>query len=395
MPIRNVSNATEPLGLDWQARGPPAASEHHESTSLSSFFVPLLLSAAGLLEDAATWEWEGLPWFRTSREALTRRRQRGAVAALAIENHYLTASSQESLLLSFAGDAGAAQISRGAAALGSANASPNQHADPRQEPDVDAHIAHVAGETARASRARGRGRRGRGGRGRGRRQRGSVAPGDPAAPTQIDTDSDADRPVRAAPAPPSRHSCARTAPLHSHLQSLRDVALLKEFENRIYTFQSPPRQLRGLLRNALRVSLEAIRDGAGTDRECEGWKLFLLAPRMLLYRTPGTTHVPPEEIKRRERLFCDGQWTELLRESAGAAQQIRPAREPKSACPQKLALKPTSVAGLTALRDPARRPPAAQARRGAAAGPSGCTNEHLRVLMDEEATVVLLGHAAD
>ena len=124
----------------------------------------------------------------------------------------------------------------------------------------------------------------------------------------------------------------------------------------------------------------------------------------------------------------------------------------QSARPRKLALRPTSVAGLTepprshiseryprqrrpsqhapatsetlqALRDPARRPSAAQvrldpsldsrslppaqvckerllanvrkARRGATAGPSGCTNEHLRVLMDEEATVVLLGHAAD
>ena len=31
----------------------------------------------------------------------------------------------------------------------------------------------------------------------------------------------------------------------------------------------------------------------------------------------------------------------------------------------------------------------------AAAGPSGCTNEHIRVPRDEEATVVLLGHAAD
>ena len=41
-----------------------------------------------------------------------------AVAALAVENHYLTASSQEALLLSFAGDAGAAQISRGAGGAG-------------------------------------------------------------------------------------------------------------------------------------------------------------------------------------------------------------------------------------------------------------------------------------
>ena len=86
-------------------------------------------------------------------------------------------------------------------------------------------------------------------------------------------------------------------------------------------------------------------------------------------------------------------------------------------------LAPATAETLQALRDPVRRPPEAQvpihpsvhpmsaapaqvrkadllinlrrARCGAAAGPSGCTNEHLRVLMDEETTVELLGHAAD
>ena len=43
-----------------------------------------------------------------------------------------------------------------------------------------------------------------------------------------------------------------------------------------------------------------------------GMEAFFSGPRMLLFRAPGTIHVPPEEIKRRERLFCDGQWTQLL-----------------------------------------------------------------------------------
>jgi len=53
------------------------------------------------------------------------------VAALAIENPYLTASSQEALLLSFAGDARA--ISR-AVALGSTNAPPTRTPNPVTNP---------------------------------------------------------------------------------------------------------------------------------------------------------------------------------------------------------------------------------------------------------------------
>ena len=220
--------------------------------------------------------------------------------------------------------------------------------------------------------------------------------------------------------------------------------------------RSLPRQLRGLLRNALRVSLEAIRDDAGTDTERDGWKLLLLAPCMLLFRTPGVAHVPPQEFKRREHLFCEGSWTQLLRESVAAAQPAQPVRDAvrapespqvgsesdirrradrasalahlgeMSAAAKALTappLAPATAETLQALRDPVRRPPEAQvpihpsvdpmsaapaqvckadllinlrrARRGAAAGPSGCTNEHLRVLMDEETTAELLGHAAD
>eukprot|EP00439_Symbiodinium_sp_Y106_P027522 s2258_g3.t1 len=215
---------------------------------------------------------------------------------------------------------------------------------------------------------------------------------------------------------------------YRHLPCLRETDLRAEFEHRVYTFQSPPRQLRGLLRNALRVSLEAIRDDAGTDTERDGWKLFLLAPRMLLFRTPGVAHVPPQEFKRRERLFCEGSWTQLLCESVAAAQPAQPVRDAVRApeSPQALTappLAPATAETLQALRDPVRRPPEAQvpihpsvdpmsaapaqvckadllinlrrARRGAAAGPSGCTNEHLMFVMEKETTAELLGHAAD
>ena len=40
-----------------------------------------------------------------------------------------------------------------------------------------------------------------------------------------------------------------------------------------------------------------------------------------LYRAPGTGQVPPEELRRREKVFLAGQWLDLLREAASAAQQ--------------------------------------------------------------------------
>ena len=182
--------------------------------------MPLLLHAAGLLEDSAAKAWEGVPWFRAGRAALaqplpvsvtqllsaieqqtragaaptpdaTLRSLRGvappaggvmlpvAVAALVQENHYLTASSQEAPLMCYTGEAA------GAAAL---TAPPIPVADNTTPAgcSVDAQVAQVAGM---AARARGRGRRGRGGRGRGRRGVQGVRP--PAA-TQLDTDSDQD-----------------------------------------------------------------------------------------------------------------------------------------------------------------------------------------------------------
>ena len=64
-----------------------------------------------------------------------------------------------------------------------------------------------------------------------------------------------------------------------------------ELKRRVYTLQSPPLQIRGALRQALRAGLELVREAP--DQEA-GWKLFLLAPRMLLYRERGQTRVPPQ-----------------------------------------------------------------------------------------------------
>ena len=116
------------------------------------------------------------------------------------------------------------------------------------------------------------------------------------------------------------------------------------------------------------------------DDEVRGWKLFVLAPRMLLYRSPGEARVPPTELDRRVELFRAGRWNELLREASAAAaappsrQRGDPgtdeARAHRAAALVHLGELSAAARALTAeplapgtsdaeLRDPARRPPRA------------------------------------
>ncbi|CAJ1369242.1 unnamed protein product, partial [Effrenium voratum] len=86
-------------------------------------------------------------------------------------------------------------------------------------------------------------------------------------------------------------------------------------------------RMRGLLAFALRSGLRLIRDTPGTAaaREAVGWKLFLLAPRMLLA----------------------GEWAQLLQPERAPAGELSAAAEP---------LAPGNEETLRELWDPARRP---------------------------------------
>ena len=53
----------------------------------------------------------------------------------------------------------------------------------------------------------------------------------------------------------------------------------------------------------------------------------------LLYRAPGIGQVPPAELRRRDKAFLAGQWLDLLREAASAAQQ-KPRTQGRSTTPQ-------------------------------------------------------------
>lgn len=164
---------------------------------------------------------------------------------------------------------------------------------------------------------------------------------------------------------------------------------------------------------------------------------------MPLRRDPGQTRIPPEELDRRAALYQAGAWGTLLAESCAMAraptapsrQLTNAARAARatalahlgelSAASHALTAEPTAPGTATTsaeLTNPAFRPnqpydiptptpaeppqpielPMATvlnavrtARRGAAPGPTGTTNEHLRLLLAEGDDLRLLHAAAN
>ena len=71
---------------------------------------------------------------------------------------------------------------------------------------------------------------------------------------------------------------------------------------------------------SLQEASQAQQDG-DQARLSRAWKLFLLLPRMLLWRHPRGGLVPKRHLESRLRLLVAGEWTELLQQGAvqGAA----------------------------------------------------------------------------
>ena len=254
-------------------------------------------------------------------------------------------------------------------------------------------------------------------------------------PGTVACEQEESMPGPAATTAPQRRVAAIEAGIREGFAALDGVALPDCVRHRVLTLQSVPTRVRGALRTALRAGLQLIVSPHSPEDALRGWKLFMLAPRMLLYRSAGTTHIPPAELDRRCELFQQGGWTQLLQEaqqsSAPLAAHAPPPNEDAARAARATALVhlgELSAAGraltseplapgtpdtLAELRDPERRPPVPYAaldahviqfrpaeacsltqasfiaalrgaRRGAAAGPSGMTNEHLRILLDDE-----------
>ncbi len=78
-----------------------------------------------------------------------------------------------------------------------------------------------------------------------------------------------------------------------------------EFERRVVLTQRVPAFLRGPFRKAMSASLEVLA-AEGADQQCRerAWKLFLLAPRLLLHVPKRGAVIPkPDRQRRCDRFF--------------------------------------------------------------------------------------------
>ena len=105
--------------------------------------------------------------------------------------------------------------------------------------------------------------------------------------------------------------------------SLDAVNLVDLFDHRAMVMRSSPHVLKGAFRMALRVAFQEIFDGMEANNEVRvvrGWKILLLLPRMLLFRPPRGGVVPRKKLESRIRLFQEGEWLSLLRDSAACSE---------------------------------------------------------------------------
>ena len=80
----------------------------------------------------------------------------------------------------------------------------------------------------------------------------------------------------------------------------------------MFFFQRPPPFLKGRIRQALTSALTSILETRNPESSVRAWTLWLLLPRMLLHRPPGTRILPKADWHRRMHQFQNGHWLELL-----------------------------------------------------------------------------------
>ena len=200
--------------------------------------------------------------------------------------------------------------------------------------------------------------------------------------------------------------------------------------------------LKGAFKAAFRVAFEERLLGEANGdfiKVQRAWKLFMLLPRMILFRPPRGGKVTRKQLEERCQAFAREDWMHLVRQSMQAAEQgsvnacrrrrrqrgddvnRRAARALRlvqlgEASSARQALEgaevaPGTVDTLNQLRDENRRPPVPRSpvpedvmnadhpfsldceqfllnlkssKRGAAAGPSGMTADHLMPLLETE-----------
>ena len=227
---------------------------------------------------------------------------------------------------------------------------------------------------------------------------------------------------------------------------LDTIDLRTTFARRASVMKSIPQWLKGPFRNALKMAMEeAIRPGVLHQER--GWKLFLLIPRLLLHRPPRGGLVPKSKLVQRFDDFARGYWEKLFQsekcdeEASRACTRKRRRQKPEDDITRRAAralalaqkgelsagrqalegadLAPGTMETLRELRDPVRRPARIRqplppqvadhmpdrpfeleeyrfaqvlrsSRKGAAAGPSGMTADHLRPVLENRRDTHLL-----
>ena len=163
--------------------------------------------------------------------------------------------------------------------------------------------------------------------------------------------------------------------------------------------------LRFALRTGLRTALAA---GDYATAAC-GWKLFILAPRMLLHRPAGQQSAQANELEQRCELFRRGEWLQLLREATeasraggnrpgpGTDEQARAARAVQlvqlgelSAAARALTAEPLAPGNADTLSLNSVTLIGGRLQRNC-----GATNEHIRLLLDDPSDCALLHQAAE
>ena len=243
----------------------------------------------------------------------------------------------------------------------------------------------------------------------------------------------------------------RAPALRAAFRNMDGVDVERIFSLRASVMRSVPHFLQGPFRNVMKMVLEEIMASVEDVRVTRAWKVFSMLPRMLLHRPPGGGTISREKLVARFEDFSRGEWGRLIeasracdekaarsRRRAGRRRQdeleLRAARAERlvqvgelSSARQALdgaALAPCNQTTLRLLTDASRRPPRPReplppevlnhmpqiafqldedvfnknlrsSKKGAAAGPSGMTCEHLRPLLPDHRGLHLLFQIAE
>ena len=110
---------------------------------------------------------------------------------------------------------------------------------------------------------------------------------------------------------------------------LDSINLVEELSHRPCILKSVRKFFAGPFRKANTCS-----DSRSAIRQERGWKLFILLPRLLLFKNPRGGMLGKEKFAKRFNMFLDGAWSELLRLSRCSADDMVNSSRRRRRCQQ-------------------------------------------------------------